>query len=73
MDEVRCRVKARFAAEGVSISEWARARGFNVVTVYRVLSGRSKALRGESHHIAVALGIKPTPADPMFSRQVDAA
>lgn len=60
-------VKTRFAAEGVSIAEWARARGFNVLTVYRVLSGKAKGIRGESYRIAVAVGLKKPPKAPQFS------
>lgn len=48
--------------EGVSVIDWARANGFDVHLVYGVLSGRSRASRGESHRIAVALGLKPKPA-----------
>jgi gp16 family phage-associated protein len=39
--------------------DWARTNGFEVHLVYGVLSGRSRASRGASHRIAVALGLKP--------------
>jgi gp16 family phage-associated protein len=52
------RARENFAARGESIAEWARINGFNLQVVYRLLSGKSKALRGQSHHIAVRLGIK---------------
>lgn len=64
MADDRLDVKARFEAEGISIAEWAKSRGFNVLTVYRVLSGRVKGKRGESHRIAVALGLKAQPKAP---------
>lgn len=51
-------VKRQFYEEGVSVVDWARQRGFDVHLVYSVLSGRSRASRGESHRIAVALGLK---------------
>jgi len=51
-------VHEEFAATGVSISEWARSSGFSVPLVYAVLQGRRKGLRGQSHRIAVALGLK---------------
>lgn len=51
-------IKHRFYDEGVSVVDWARERGFDVHLVYGVLSGRSRATRGESHRIAVALGLK---------------
>lgn len=40
------------------MAEWARANNFRQDLVYAVLSGRSKASRGESHRIAVELGLK---------------
>ena len=47
--------------EGISVTDWARTHGFDVHLTYGVLSGRSRASRGESHRIAVALGLKPQP------------
>ncbi len=43
---------------GVSIAEWARINGFSGGLVYQVLDGKRKCLRGQSHKIAVALGVK---------------
>jgi len=40
------------------VADWSRAHGFAPDAVYQVLSGRTLALRGKAHHIAVALGIK---------------
>ena len=51
-------IRAVFEDSGVSVAEWARARGFSTSLVYQVLEGRRKCLRGQSHQIAVALGIK---------------
>lgn len=51
-------VRQEFARLGCSISEWARASGYSVPLVYQVLSGTRKAMRGQSHDIAVALGLK---------------
>lgn len=51
-------VKRRFYNEGITVTEWARANDFDVNLVYGVLSGRSRAQRGESHRIAIALGLK---------------
>lgn len=53
--------KRQLYDEGVSVMDWARTNGFDVHLVYGVLSGRSRASRGESHRIAVALGLKPQP------------
>lgn len=51
-------VKAEFERAGISIAAWAKAHGFNRMTVYGVLSGRHKGSRGNTHLIAVALGLK---------------
>ncbi|RZF64298.1 DNA-binding protein [Sphingomonas populi] len=54
----------RFEASGTNISEWARERGFSISLVQSVLAGNRACRRGESHAIAVALGIKPQVAPP---------
>jgi gp16 family phage-associated protein len=69
MTETREAVKAQFEAEGMSIAEWARIRGFNVIAVYRVLSGKVQGTPGEAHRIAVALGLKEEPAELRFRDQ----
>lgn len=51
-------VRAEFRRRGISIASWARARGFDRQLVYRVLAHRGACVRGESHDIAVALGLK---------------
>lgn len=51
-------VRREFSKRGISISAWARANGFSVPLVYQVVSGERKAVRGQSHDIAVALGLK---------------
>lgn len=51
-------IRADFQRKGVSISAWALANGFSTNLVFEVLAGRKKALRGQSHKIAVALGMK---------------
>jgi gp16 family phage-associated protein len=50
--------RALFAGAGISVAEWARVQGFSTGLVYQVLEGRRKCLRGQSHQIAVALGLK---------------
>lgn len=50
--------KSQLRAEGKSIAEWAFEHGFKAELVYAVLRRRTIPLRGESHRIAVALGIK---------------
>jgi gp16 family phage-associated protein len=53
------RARAIFEASGWSVAEWARLQGFSTGLVYQVLEGRRKCMRGQSHKIAVALGLKP--------------
>jgi gp16 family phage-associated protein len=47
-----------FERLGVSIADWARMNGFSSALVYQVLAGRKRCLRGQSHQIAVRLGLK---------------
>lgn len=51
-------VKQEFRDAGVSVLDWSRANGFNPRLVYTLLNDRRPAVRGESHRIAVALGLK---------------
>lgn len=50
--------RARLAAVGISVKDWAGKNNLNPSTVYAVLNGQKKCLRGESHRAAVLLGIK---------------
>jgi gp16 family phage-associated protein len=50
--------KELFERSGISISEWSRVNGFSAILVYQVLDGQRKCRRGQSHQIAVALGLK---------------
>ena len=79
----RQQVKQQFADRGLSISGWARERGFKCELVYSILNGRTTGRRGQSHAIAIALGMKiapeqalpnflsPHPALPLGVRQGD--
>lgn len=58
-------VRAAFSAAGVSVADWARQNRFSTPLVYAVLQGRNQASRGESHRIAVALGIKDAYTGPL--------
>ena len=51
-------LRAEFERRGLSIAEWARVNGFSCALVYQVLAGRKRCLRGQSHQIAVRLGLK---------------
>ncbi|WP_180129335.1 DNA-binding protein [Rhodoferax sp. BLA1] len=52
-------IRDLFAQSGISCSEWARQNNVDRRTLYAVLSGKSRCLRGESYKIAVLLGLRP--------------
>ena len=60
------RARAEFFLSGQSIAQWANENRFRRDLVYAVLSGRSKATRGESHKIAVKLGLKASQPDTLL-------
>ena len=51
-------VRSIFESNGISVAQWSREHGFQSALVYRVLNGGAKCRRGETHKIAIALGIK---------------
>jgi gp16 family phage-associated protein len=59
----REKLKQLFEANGLTVTEWAAARGFKRDQVYAVLNGRAAGRRGASHRIAIALGLKPEPRE----------
>jgi gp16 family phage-associated protein len=49
-----------FRRKGMTVVDWARQHNYPSSLVYAVMTGRSKAHRGQSYDIAVKLGlIKP--------------
>lgn len=56
--KTREQVKAEFKYRGLSVAEWSRKNEFNPDYVRHILRGKGKCNWGESHKIAVALGIK---------------
>lgn len=51
--------RAWFSLRGIEIKAWAQAHGFHPAMVYSMLeTDRLKGTRGQSHNIAVLLGIK---------------
>lgn len=58
MQEQGKQAKEEFKRNGICIAEWSREKGFPANLVYDILSGRKRCIRGKSHKIAVALGIK---------------
>lgn len=50
--------RQRLERQGVSVRAFAEQHGIHESTVYAVLNGQKKCLRGEAHRAAVLLGIK---------------
>lgn len=50
--------RAELQRQGVSVTQWAIANGYSPNNVFDVLGGRKKCIRGQSHDIAVKLGMK---------------
>lgn len=61
-EQARNEARQRLTALGISAKEWAEQHGLTPSTVYAVLNGQKKCLRGEAHRAAVLLGIKPSVA-----------
>lgn len=51
-------VRKQFNDAGISISAWARDNNFSPDLVYRLFRNEKIPRRGESHRIAVKLGLK---------------
>jgi gp16 family phage-associated protein len=60
MHGIRTAAQARawLDQQGKSVQEFAREHGVDPATTYQVLAGRKKGKRGESHKVAVLLGMK---------------
>ncbi|MCA8031987.1 DNA-binding protein [Burkholderia arboris] len=56
--KTHAQVRDHFVRTGTAVKEWAKAHGLAPATVYEVLAGRRKCLRGDSHKAAVLLGLK---------------
>lgn len=61
--KTREQVRAEFAYRGESVSAWAKQHGYSVNLVLEIINDdarnpKRKCVRGESHNIAVDLGIK---------------
>ena len=54
-------IKADFIRQGITIANWAKARGYSPLVVYQLLNGRLKGRYGISHKIAIELGLKEKP------------
>ena len=50
--------RAELRHKGISVTQWALANGFSPNLVFEVLAERRRPTRGQTHQIAVALGLK---------------
>lgn len=50
--------RARLEMQGISVKDFALRHQLSPSTVYAVINGQKKCLRGEAHRAAVLLGIK---------------
>jgi gp16 family phage-associated protein len=50
-------LRLSFRRNGMTVVGWARQHNFPTSLVYAVMTGRSKAYRGQSYDIAVKLGL----------------
>lgn len=50
-------IREELERNGLSLAAWARQNGFSEALTYRVMRGHKTKL-GQSHRIAVALGLK---------------
>lgn len=50
--------RAELRQAGISITQWALSHKFSPNLVFEVLGGRKKCVRGQSHEIAIKLGLK---------------
>lgn len=60
-------VRAKLALAGETPAEWAIRNGFKPQTVYKVLSGNRKAIRGISLKIAILIGLRDDPREPSLT------
>lgn len=58
-------IRQLFFAEGWTVAGWAREHGFPPNLVYRVLRGETQCVRGTTHAIGIALGIKNPSSDAL--------
>lgn len=56
--------RRRLLLADLTPASWARQEGFDQKTVYSVLSGTRRCIRGQSLQIAIKLGLRPDPSDP---------
>jgi gp16 family phage-associated protein len=51
-------IRAEFERRGLAVSVWAREHGYHPKLVFEVIRDPRRGRRGQSHEIAVLLGLK---------------
>lgn len=64
-------VRKWLRVHGLTVSQWARERGFAIDTVYAVINGRAEGHWGQAHQVAVALGLKQEVEELSIPRPLD--
>lgn len=67
-DQALKRARARLERQGLSVRDFAEQHQLHASTVYAVLAGQKRCLRGEAHRAAVLLGIKRGKVASAISR-----
>ena len=57
-EQARNQAKSRLKRLGITAKDFPKANKLSPSTVYAVLNGQKKCVRGESHRAAVLLGLK---------------
>ena len=78
MLKTRQEVRAEFARKGMSYSAWAKKNGYSPNLVFNILNDNQanparKCIRGDSHNIAVQLGLKDGEVSRASSSQLATA
>ncbi|MFN3437816.1 MAG: DNA-binding protein [Acidovorax sp.] len=77
--KTRQQVREEFASRGLAYADWARQKGYSPTLVSMIVNDNEgapqrKCLRGESHNIAVELGLKQgTVSQPMTRPRIQLA
>ena len=71
--KTRKQVRDEFSSHGWTYSEWAKQRGYSAALVCMIVNDddrapQRKCLRGESHNIAVELGLKKGTVSQQLAR-----
>ncbi|HCZ01183.1 MAG TPA: hypothetical protein DHV56_14480 [Rhodobacter sp.] len=61
MSKTAAEIRSELKAKRITVPDWARTHNYPVRAVRAVLYGHNKGHFGQSHRIAVSLGLKEQP------------